>query len=132
MSEPKIQILVSLSSYHQSPLAVGLPFPPTTSSQPTLTVTAQALFAKANVQLAQVAVDWSGESLGSPYMCPIIFQSLGGHKRMPTSEKANLWFSGEYNLRHFLTSLQSLSTHHIHSQKHKQRHSGRPSPDPLS
>lgn len=43
-----------------------------------LTVTAEPLFAKTNARFAQVAVDWSGEPLGSPQVLPIVLQGLGG------------------------------------------------------
>lgn len=81
MAETRIQTQVSLSSECRvppgSPAALLLP----RSQAPSLTVTAQPLFAKTNARLAQVAVDWSGEPLGSPHVLPIVLQGLGGHSR---------------------------------------------------
>ena len=81
LAEPRIQSQVSLSSERRAPTdSWAAPLFPH-SQAPSLTVTAQPLFAKTNARLAQVAVDWSGEPLGSPHVLPIVLQGLGGHSR---------------------------------------------------
>ena len=94
LEEPRIQTQVSRSSEHRVPTdSWASPLLPHFQA-PSLTVTAQALFAKTNARLAQVAVDWSGESLGSPHVLPIVLQGLGGHSRhwgMSKPLESQLW-----------------------------------------